>query len=150
MAPHIKLRAHLDAPIRSPLCVPVTDGMAAHPVHHRQLGIMPKTFGSFPLVLGSYVRERGVLGLADAVRRMTREPAERAGLPDRGRLEVGAAADLVVFDPASIGNRATEAGDPAAAPAGIARVLVNGCWALVDGVHAADAGGAAERWGRVL
>ena len=43
--------------MRHPLCVPVTDGMAAHPVRHRELGIMPKTFGSFPLVLGSYVRE---------------------------------------------------------------------------------------------
>jgi N-acyl-D-amino-acid deacylase len=135
VAPHIKLQAHLDALMRHPLCVPVTDGMAAHPERHRSLGIMPKTFGSFPLVLGSYVRERGVITLAEAVRRMTREPAERVGLADRGRLEPGAAADLVLFDPDVVGNRATEAGDPAAAPAGIARVMVNGRWALAEGEH---------------
>ena len=147
VAPHIKVQAHLDALMRHPLCVPVTDGMAAHPVRHRELGIMPKTFGSFPLVLGSYVRDRGVITLPEAVRRMTREPADRVGLADRGRLEAGSAADLVLFDPATVGNRATESGDPAAPPAGIARVLVNGRWAMVDGVHAADAG---ERWGRPL
>ncbi len=147
VAPHIKLQAHLDAMIRSPRCVPVTDGMAAHPVAHRELGIMPKTFGSFPLVLGSYVRDRGVLSLPEAVRRMTREPAERAGLPDRGRLEPGAAADLMVFDPTTVANRATESGDPAAPPAGIVRVLVNGRWALVDGAHTSERG---ERWGRTL
>ena len=141
VAPHIKLQAHLDALMRHPLCVPVTDGMAAHPVRHRTLGIMPKTFGSFPLVLGSYVRERGVLSLPEAVRRMTREPADRVGLADRGRLDAGAAADLVLFDPATVGNRATESGDPAASPAGIVRVLVNGRWALVDGVHAGCGGG---------
>lgn len=135
VAPHIKLQAHLDALMRHPLCVPVTDGMAADPVAHRELGIMPKTFGSFPLVLGSYVRERGVIGLAEAVRRMTSEPASRVGLADRGRLAAGAAADLVLFDPATVGNRATEDGDPAAAPAGIARVMVNGAWALIDGRH---------------
>ena len=61
VAPHIKLQDHLDRLMRHPLCVPVTDGMAAHPVKHRDLGIMPKTFGSFPLVLGSYVRDRGVI-----------------------------------------------------------------------------------------
>lgn len=147
VAPHIKLQAHLDALMRHPLCVPVTDGMAAHPVRHRELGIMPKTFGSFPLVLGAYVRERGVLTLPEAVRRMTRAPADRVGLTDRGRLEPGAAADLVLFDPATVGNRATEDGDPAAAPAGIVRVLVNGRWALAEGVHAAESG---TRWGRTL
>jgi N-acyl-D-amino-acid deacylase len=135
VAPHIKLQVHLDALMRHPLCVPVTDGMAAHPVRHRELGIMPKTFGSFPLVLGSYVRERGVITLPEAVRRMTREPADRMGLADRGRLEAGAAADLVLFDPDTVGNRAREDGDPAAAPAGISRVMVNGRWALVDGEH---------------
>lgn len=147
VAPHIKLQLHLDALMRHPLCVPVTDGMAAHPVRHRELGIMPKTFGSFPLVLGSYVRERGVISLPEAVRRMTGEPAARVGLADRGLLEVGAAADLVVFDPGSVGNRAVEDGDPAAAPAGIRRVLVNGRWALIDGEHASERG---ERWGRTL
>ena len=74
-----------------------------------------------------------MLSLAEAVRRMTREPADRVGLADRGRLAAGVAADLVLFDPATVGNRATEPGDAAAPPAGIARVLVNGRWVLRDG-----------------
>jgi N-acyl-D-aspartate/D-glutamate deacylase len=87
------------------------------------------------------VRERGVISLPESVRRMTREPADRVGLADRGRLEEGAAADLVLFDPATVGNRAIESGDPAASPVGIVRVLVNGRWALVDGVHTAIGAG---------
>jgi N-acyl-D-amino-acid deacylase len=144
VAPTIKLQVHLDTLMRHPLCVPESDGMAQHPVRHRDLGIMPKTFGSFPLVLGSYVRDRGVLTLPEAVRRITREPASRVGLHDRGRLEPGAAADLLLFDPATIANRATEEGDPAAAPAGISRVMVNGRWALVGDVHSE------ERYGQAL
>jgi N-acyl-D-aspartate/D-glutamate deacylase len=93
---------------------------------------MPKSFGTFPLVLGSYVRDRGVLSIEDAIRKITAEPARRLGLTDRGRLEPGLAADLVVFDPATVGNRATEAA-PAARPAGIGRVMVNGEWVVVDG-----------------
>ena len=72
---------------------------------------------------------------------MTREPADRVGLADRGRLEPGAAADLVLFDPATIANRATESGDPAAFPVGVSRVMVNGRWALVDGALAAEGHG---------
>jgi N-acyl-D-aspartate/D-glutamate deacylase len=93
---------------------------------------MPKSFGTFPLVLGSYVRDRGVLPPEAAIAKVTAEPARRLGLTDRGRLEPGLAADLVAFDPATIANRATTA-DPAARPAGISRVLVEGTWAVVDG-----------------
>jgi N-acyl-D-amino-acid deacylase len=132
VSPTIKSQAHLDRLMRSPLCVPVTDGMAAHPVKHAALGLMPRTFGTFPHVLGRYVREAGVLSLEDAVHRMTQVPANRIGLTDRGILAPGTAADLVLFDPATIANRATET-DPAALPSGIHRVMVNGQWALVDG-----------------
>lgn len=132
VAPTIKRQAHLDRLLASPLCVPIGDGFAHHPERHRAYGIMPKSFGTFPLVLGSYVRDRGVLPLGEAVRRITAEPARRLGLADRGRLEPGLVADVVVFDPATIANRATTA-DPVARPAGIARVLVEGTWAVVDG-----------------
>lgn len=128
----IKRQADLDRLMRDPLCVPVTDGMASHPVKHRPYGLMPKTFGSFPLVLGSYVRERCVLGLEEAIHRMTDVPARRLGLHDRGRLAPGCAADLFVFDPRKIGNRATDA-EPHHVPVGIARVMVNGEWVVVDG-----------------
>jgi N-acyl-D-aspartate/D-glutamate deacylase len=70
--------------------------------------------------------------IEEGIRKITAEPARRLGLEDRGRLAPGLAADLVVFDPAMVGNRATE-GDPAARPSGIDRVMVNGAWAVIDG-----------------
>ena len=132
IAPTIKDQGHLDRLIVSPLCVPIGDGFASHPEVHRAYGLMPKSFGTFPLVLGSYVRERGVLGLSEAIHKMTREPARRLGLSDRGRLAPGCAADIVIFDADRVANRATEQ-DPGAAPAGIERVMVNGAWAVIDG-----------------
>jgi N-acyl-D-aspartate/D-glutamate deacylase len=143
VSPTIKNQSHLDRLMRSPLCVPVTDGMAAHPVKHAALGLMPRTFGTFPHVLGRYVREAGVLSLEDAVHRMTQVPASRVGLTERGVLAPGMAADLVLFDPATIANRATET-DPAVLPSGIHRVMVNGQWALADGTFAT------LRYGRAL
>jgi N-acyl-D-amino-acid deacylase len=140
VSPTIKNQAHLDRLMRSPLCVPVTDGMAANPVKHGRLGLMPRTFGTFPHVLGRYVRDAGVLTLEDAVERMTRVPATRIGLSDRGVLAPGMKADLVLFDPATIANRATES-DPAALPSGIRRVMVNGHWALADGTFASSHNG---------
>ena len=139
----IKRQVDLDLLLSQPFSVPVTDGMAAHPEKHASLGLMPKTFGSFPQILGSYVRDRHVIGLEDALHRMTAVPAERLGLADRGRLADGLAADLVIFDPATIANRATEA-DPSARPAGIDRVMVNGRWVVVGGVATG------ERPGRAL
>jgi N-acyl-D-aspartate/D-glutamate deacylase len=93
---------------------------------------MPKSFGTFPYMLGYYVRERSVVDLPTAIQKITSVPADRAGLPDRGRLVEGAAADLVVFDPATVANLATEA-DPGARPAGIDRVMVNGQWVVTEG-----------------
>jgi N-acyl-D-amino-acid deacylase len=132
IAPTIKDQGHLDRLIASHRCVPIGDGFANHPEKHRAYGLMPKSFGTFPLVLGSYVRDRGVLTLEEAIRKITAEPARRLGLRDRGRLAPGLAADLVVFDPATVGNRATET-NPAARPIGIERVMVNGAWVVVDG-----------------
>ena len=132
IAPTIKAQGHLDRLISSPLCVPIGDGFASHPEKHRAYGLMPKSFGTFPLLLGSYVRDRGVLTLEEGIRKITAEPARRLGLADRGRLAPGMAADLVVFDPSTVGNRATEA-DPAARPAGIDRVMVNGAWVVTAG-----------------
>jgi N-acyl-D-aspartate/D-glutamate deacylase len=132
IAPTIKDQGHLDRLIASPRCVPIGDGFANHPEMHRAYGLMPKSFGTFPLLLGSYVRDRGVLTLEEAIRKITAEPARRLGLRDRGRLVPGLAADLVVFDPDTVANRATET-DPAARPIGIERVMVNGAWVVVDG-----------------
>jgi N-acyl-D-amino-acid deacylase len=85
----------------------------------------PRAYGTFPRVLGEYVRERGVLSLEEAVRKMTSLPAWRMGLRDRGRIAEGMAADIVVFDPAAVTDRATFQ-EPHQYPAGIPYVIVNG------------------------
>lgn len=103
----------------------------------------PRWYGTFPRVLGHYVRERGVLTLEDAVRKMTSLPADRIGLPGRGRIVEGAFADVVVFDPATIIDRATFE-EPHQYPDGIAYVIVNG-EVVVDAGDFTDA-----RPGRVL
>jgi N-acyl-D-amino-acid deacylase len=91
----------------------------------------PRGLGSFPRVLARYVRERRALSLEQAVRKMTSLPASRVGLHDRGWIAPGLAADVVVFDPATIEDRATFA-EPFRYPAGIKAVLVNGEVALLD------------------
>jgi N-acyl-D-amino-acid deacylase len=88
-------------------------------------GSHPRGFGSYPRVLGRYVRERGVLRLEEAVRKMTSLAADHVGIKDRGRLVPGAYADLVLFDPAQVIDRATTT-EPHALSAGIERVWVNG------------------------
>ncbi len=92
----------------------------------------PRGSGNNPRVLGRYVRERGVLDLPTAIRKMTVVPARAFGLVDRGELRVGAFADLVVFDPATIADRATW-DEPLAPPAGIRAVFVNGILAVDRG-----------------
>lgn len=95
-------------------------------------GAHPRGFGSFPRVLGRMVREEKALSLAEAVRKMTSLAARNAGLPDRGRIAAGAPADLVLFDPRSVADRATVA-EPHAVSVGIHRVFVNGVEVYRDG-----------------
>ena len=92
----------------------------------------PRAFGSFPRVLGRYVREMKALTLEDAVRKMTALPAATIGMVDRGFVTTGMAADLAVFDPATIADRATYE-EPGLLSEGIRLVLVNGMVALRDG-----------------
>jgi len=98
----------------------------------------PRAAGTFARVLGRYVREEKVLSLMDALRKMTAMPAERLGMPNKGRIAVGADADLTVFDPARVIDRATFE-RPAQYSEGIEHVLVNRVavvsrGSLVDGV----------------
>ncbi len=104
----------------------------------------PRGAGSFPRVLGRYVRERKVLTLPDAIRRFTSVPADRLRLRDRGRLQVGAYADVVVFDPARVADTATFE-RPFAYPVGITAVLVNGRVTLRDGQRSRTQSGRAVR-----
>lgn len=92
----------------------------------------PRCFGSFPRVLGRYVREKRLLTLGEAVRKLSALPAERLGLADRGRLAEGCAGDVVVFDPATVMDTATYE-DPRQYPIGIEYVLVNGQVAVEGG-----------------
>ena len=98
--------------------------------------VHPRCYGTFAKVLGTYVRERGVLAMAEAIHRMTGLAAEIIGLTDRGRVVPGAVADLVVFDPATIRDQATY-GSPTQLAAGVEAVLVDGRFAW-DGGRPAD------------
>ncbi len=119
-----------------------TDGLAVSP--RGPLGayaVHPRYYGTFPRILGTYVREEALLSLEDAVRKMTALPADRFALAGRGRLEPGAMADLVVFDPERIADRATYA-LPHAFAEGVELVVVNGRVAWDGRLH--------ERAGRAL
>jgi len=85
----------------------------------------PRAYGTFPRVLGVYAREHKLFSLETAVHKMTGMPAARLRLRDRGRVHEGYAADLVVFDPATVKDEATFA-DPHRYPTGISHVIVNG------------------------
>ena len=92
----------------------------------------PRGMGNTARVLGRYVRERKVVSLEEAVRKMTSLPANQFGLAGRGEIRVGAAADLVVFNPGKVGDVATFAA-PHAYPTGISTVIVNGTLAIRAG-----------------
>jgi N-acyl-D-aspartate/D-glutamate deacylase len=101
----------------------------------------PRYFGSFPRVLGRYVREQQALTWEDAIRKMTGLPAATVGLVNRGLLVPGMAADIAIFDPTTIIDRATfEA--PTETPVGMRHVLVNGRLAWKDGAATGERGGA--------
>ncbi len=94
----------------------------------------PRSYGTFPRVLGRYVREKGVLSLPDAIRRMTSLPASRLMLSDRGRIAPGLRADLTIFRPDQIVDVATFA-SPHQYPSGIEYVFVNGALTIDRGQH---------------
>jgi N-acyl-D-aspartate/D-glutamate deacylase len=94
----------------------------------------PRSYGSFPRVLGHYVRERKLMPLETAVHKMTLMPARRLRLAGRGVIQAGAFADLVAFDPARVRDTATFDA-PHQYPAGIPHVWVNGVQVVRDGEH---------------
>lgn len=96
--------------------------------------VHPRAYGSYPRVLRRYVREEGLLSLEEAIRKMTSLPANRLGLFDRGRIQIGAKADLVLFDPHTITDHATFE-KPHQLSTGMVHVWVNGQQVLKDGHH---------------
>ena len=107
----------------------------------------PRTYGSFPRILGQFVRDEALIGLEEAVAKMTSMPAARLGLRDRGRLADGCVADVVVFDPATVRSLATY-DDPRRFPEGIEHVIVAGVAVIDDGVHTGALPGRALRRGK--
>ena len=92
----------------------------------------PRTFGTFPRFLGRYVCGDGIMGLSEAIHRSTALPAQTFGLRKRGFIKEGMFADIVVFDPKTIMDRATF-DDPFQRPSGIGHVLVNGVPVVTEG-----------------
>ncbi|MFO0073519.1 MAG: amidohydrolase family protein, partial [Gemmatimonas sp.] len=103
----------------------------------------PRAYGTFPRVLGEYVRQQQLLPLETAIHKMTQMPARRLGLTDRGVLREGAVADVVIFDATTVKDQATFT-EPHQYPLGIETVVVNGTVA-VDGGKATGV-----RAGRVI
>ena len=94
----------------------------------------PRTYGNFARLLGRYVREERLIPLQEAIRRLTSQPASNLGIADRGALRSGYYADLAIFDPANIADRATFA-EPHQYSVGMRHVFVNGTQVLADGEH---------------
>jgi N-acyl-D-aspartate/D-glutamate deacylase len=120
-----------------------SDGIAVSPEMKFEGSPHPRFYGTFPRVLGVYVRERHVLTLPDAVRKMTALAAQITGLTDRGLLRPGMAADITLFDPNTVADRATFE-KPTQYPVGIPYVIVNGVVVIDQGQHTG------ARPGRVL
>jgi N-acyl-D-amino-acid deacylase len=106
----------------------------------------PRAWGTFPRYLGHYVRELGVLRLEECVAHLTSRPARRLRLADRGFVHPGYAADLVLFDPATVADAATY-DEPRQVAAGIPYVLVNGVPVIEDGHRTSALPGRAIRSG---
>lgn len=118
--------------LKKPWVMIGTDAEAWNPADSLQGLTHPRAYGSYPRILGRYVREQKVLTLEDAVRKMTSLPADRLGLRERGQLRAGFFADVVVLDPATVIDRATY-DRPHQLSAGIRDVFVNGVAVVSDG-----------------
>lgn len=131
--------------LRQPWCSIGSDGSAlAAEGPLRRGNPHPRSFGTFPRALGVYVRERKVLSLEEAIRKMTSLNASKAGLADRGVLRPGCFADITVFDPERVIDRATYT-DPFRYPEGIEYVAVNGKLVVDGGRHTGARPGRALR-----
>ncbi len=114
--------------MKHPCNMASTDGLLIGDKPH------PRGWGTFPRYLGVYSRELGILSLEETIRQMTSAPAQRLGLSNRGLVKEGSMADLVVFDPQTIIDKATYA-EPKQFPVGIDYVLVNGEVVVANGKH---------------
>lgn len=119
--------------MRHPLQIVGSDGIFGGKPH-------PRLYGTYPRVLGRYVREKQALTLEQAVRKMTGAPAQLLRLKDRGFIREGYAADIVVFDPKTVNDKSTYE-NPLEKPVGIKYVLVNGQLAVKEGKYTGTTAG---------
>lgn len=124
-----------------PLGMPASDGSIYSPVGPLSLNMPhPRSYGTFPRFFGKYVREEKIVDLSTAVKKATSLPASRLNFKDRGLLQVGYKADVVIFDPATIIDTATFA-EPHQFCKGVEHVFVNGVWAIKEGKGTGECGG---------
>lgn len=126
--------------ILNPFSMICSDG-SGYDIEHKKSGEMvhPRNFGSFPRVLARYVRDREFVSWEEAIHKMTAYPADKFNLIGRGRLEKGAYADIVIFNPETVSDTATS-GNPYQYPVGVQHVLVNGTVILWGEKYDASAG----------
>ncbi|MGI9628403.1 MAG: N-acyl-D-amino-acid deacylase family protein [Longimicrobiales bacterium] len=136
--------ANTERVLSHPLGMVCSDGGAYAPYGALNSSTHPRAYGSFPRVLGHYVRGRGIMPLETAVHKMTGLPAQKLQLADRGRLAVGAVADVVVFDPDQVGDAATF-DSPHQYPVGVPHVIVSGEVTIRDGEQTGAKAGRAVR-----
>jgi N-acyl-D-amino-acid deacylase len=105
----------------------------------------PRNFGTYPRILGHYVRDEGLLTLEEAVRKMTHQPATRLRMRDRGRISPGYKADLVLFDAETVEDLGAY-GEPPRYPRGIEYVVVNGRLVVAEGEHTGELPGRVLGW----
>ena len=136
---------NLGPQLRQPWIKVSTDAGGVDPAWAKPHGpVHPRAYGTYPRVLGKYVREEGVIPLEDAIRKMSSAVADRLGLRQRGQLRTGFFADVVVFDPATVADRATF-DDPHQLSVGVRDVWVNGTRVLAGGTHTGALPGRAVR-----
>jgi dihydroorotase/N-acyl-D-amino-acid deacylase len=141
---HVLDEGDVERIMRHPQTMIASDGRLSRP---REGHPHPRAYGTFPRVLGRYVRERQVLTLEDAIKKMTSMPAATLRLTDRGRLVPGARADLTIFSADSVSDGATFQ-DPHQYPSGIPYVIVNGTLAVDEGRFTGARAGRVLRRGR--
>lgn len=141
---HVLDEGDVERIMRHPQTMIASDGRLSRPGEGHP---HPRAYGTFPRVLARYVRERQLLTLEDAIKKMTSMPAATLHLTDRGRLVAGARADLTIFSADSVSDRATFQ-DPHQYPAGIPYVIVNGALAVDGGRFTGSRAGHVLRRGR--
>jgi dihydroorotase/N-acyl-D-amino-acid deacylase len=141
---HMMTESNLPLQMRQPWMKWGTDADGMDPDSAAGLLAHPRAYGNYPRLLGRYVREQGVIPLEDAIRKATSAVANRLSIGDRGTLREGARADVIVFDPATVIDRATfEA--PHQLSVGVEQVWVNGVAVVADGHHTGAKPGRALR-----